>query len=205
MIEVGAAPKAVNIEVHKGDTGTRIFMPSKSAGVVIGPRDEVGDPRRAEREDRQSDRHAVGRLVPPRVAEHVDGHADEDDGQNVGDDAERAGRDGVDDVPEHAGQPPPLPRSDDDAEGEEGETEPVATVFGSAVTACSPYWRRVSNSRYRLVPSAPDSATTMDRSTNEDNRSTTPASSRGLKPQTASVSPSEKVPANTDSRSNRHR
>ena len=39
--QVGAAPKAVNIEVHKGDTGTRIFMPSKSAGVVIGPRDEV--------------------------------------------------------------------------------------------------------------------------------------------------------------------
>ena len=42
-------------------------------------------------------------------------------------------RDGVDDVPEHAGQPPPLPRSDDDAEGEEGETEPVATVFGFEV------------------------------------------------------------------------
>ena len=101
--------------------------------MVIGPRDEVGDPRRAEREDRQPDRHAVGRLVPPRVAEHVDGHADEDDGQNVGDDAERAGRDGVDDVPEHAGQPPPLPRSDDDAEGEEGKTEPVATVFGFEV------------------------------------------------------------------------
>ena len=33
--------KAVNIEVQSGDTGTRIFIPSKSAGAVIGLTDEV--------------------------------------------------------------------------------------------------------------------------------------------------------------------
>ena len=32
----GAAPKALNIEVHSGLTGTRILKPCRSSGVVIG-------------------------------------------------------------------------------------------------------------------------------------------------------------------------
>ena len=35
-MDAGDAPKALNIEVHKGLTGTRILKPCKSAGVWMG-------------------------------------------------------------------------------------------------------------------------------------------------------------------------
>src|SRR5450830_619983 len=41
LIEVGAASNALNIEVHSGDGGTRIFIPFKSSPITIGLVDEV--------------------------------------------------------------------------------------------------------------------------------------------------------------------
>ena len=39
--EVGDAPKAVNMPVHSGETGTRILKPFRSSGVLIGLVPEV--------------------------------------------------------------------------------------------------------------------------------------------------------------------
>src|ERR1044072_8504120 len=35
-MDAGAAPRCVNSEVHSGLTGTRIFRPFRSSGVLIG-------------------------------------------------------------------------------------------------------------------------------------------------------------------------
>ena len=36
LMLAGAAPKALNIEVHSGLTGTRILKPLRSSGALIG-------------------------------------------------------------------------------------------------------------------------------------------------------------------------
>jgi len=36
LIEIGDEPKALNMDVHIGETGTRILKPSRSAGVLMG-------------------------------------------------------------------------------------------------------------------------------------------------------------------------
>src|ERR1700750_724427 len=41
LIEGGEASNALNIEVHSGDTGTRILKPLKSSGPVMALVDEV--------------------------------------------------------------------------------------------------------------------------------------------------------------------
>src|SRR6202012_3646681 len=41
LIEAGDASKALNIDVHSGDTGTRILKPLKSSGVTMGLGDHV--------------------------------------------------------------------------------------------------------------------------------------------------------------------
>ena len=41
LIEAGDASNALNIEVHSGDTGTRILKPLKSSGPLIGRDDDV--------------------------------------------------------------------------------------------------------------------------------------------------------------------
>src|SRR4051794_13797130 len=41
LIEAGAASNALNIEVHSGDTGTRILKPFRSSGPLIGLVDDV--------------------------------------------------------------------------------------------------------------------------------------------------------------------
>src|SRR5947209_11417060 len=41
LIDAGAASKALNIDVHSGDTGTRILKPLRSSGPLIGFVDDV--------------------------------------------------------------------------------------------------------------------------------------------------------------------
>src|SRR5882724_9816370 len=41
LIEAGAASNALNIEVHSGDTGTRLLKPLRSSGPLIGLVDDV--------------------------------------------------------------------------------------------------------------------------------------------------------------------
>src|SRR6202051_1275092 len=41
LIEAGEASNALNIEVHSGETGTRILKPLRSSGPLIGLVDEV--------------------------------------------------------------------------------------------------------------------------------------------------------------------
>ena len=41
LMPAGAASKALNIEVHSGDTGTRILKPFRSSGLLMGLADDV--------------------------------------------------------------------------------------------------------------------------------------------------------------------
>ena len=76
-----------------------------------------------------ADRHPRGGGLVPWCAEHPQAEEQQDDRDGVPDLAERAGDDGVDDHPDGAGHPPPLPGGDDDGERDEEQADAVAAVL----------------------------------------------------------------------------
>jgi hypothetical protein len=123
----GRRGRAAGQEAEDAAGGAHTLGPGRWRRDAVG---QMRDPAGREGQRQRADHHPVGRRAVLGCPQQHEAEGQQDERHGIPDPPERAGDDRVDDVADHPVEAPPLPGSDDDGQADEGEPEPVPTVFG---------------------------------------------------------------------------
>ena len=94
----------------------------------------MSESARGDGEGQGANEQPVGRGVVLRRTQQPQPEGEQDQRHGIRDATQRAGDDRVDDIPDDAGEPPPLASCDDDSEPDEREAQAIPTVLRLELT-----------------------------------------------------------------------